>query len=1023
MNTNAANHLNPRLIQINKQAPHFEAVSYTTPEALDLGVSSSLIDLNGEWAFKFYPTPENVHSGLFSSDPLDELDTIEVPGVMELQGFGKPYYLAMSYPPQVDVKKATIPSISTSDNPTGLYLRDVDIPSHFMDQRVFIRFNGAKSLLEVSINGQFVGLSKGSMTPHEFEITPYIHEGINRVGAMVVKYSDATYLEDQDMWFLSGIYRDVELFCEPRNYIRDAFAFCEFEADAKTANLHLNVEIEAEEMKSMRLKASLAKDKTIILFDQEINDRIVSITRRIEDVEGWTAETPNLYEIRLELYQDKQFIQGKKFDYGFRQTEIVDGILLINKKPIKLKGVNRHDFHPVKGWAIDKQTRETDIRIMKSHNINAIRTSHYPNDRHLYELCDRYGLYVIDEADLETHGVRTFLPKDDPRWLDAMIDRGIRMVKRDRNHACIVMWSLGNEAGFGTNFITMKKAMKEADATRPFHYEGDPTLKVSDVKSMMYPDPKLLKRYGEKEDILPRTPMDYVMKGMLSKFYHAKKDYENLPVMVCEYAHCMGNSLGNLKEHVELIDAYPNLLGGFIWDFVDQAIEKQDRHGHPIYLYGGDFDEEKTNGPFCANGLIAADRTLHPAISEVKKVYANLSVTKDEENLIIRNKNVFVTTDEYRFILRKFVDGKLDIETELIVPTTPPLSQASIKLPDDYHKKDTEHDILLEVDVLEKFDRLWCSKDHEVTFFQFEERKDRSGHITPSSYQAPDVIDTSTNLEIIAGKMRYVFDKVHGLLEFCSDNEENLFEYPLDYNFSRADIDNDRMLEMWAPILRHFNLNRRWDYNVSMLRAKKFDVVLENHDVLVTIRHKLPDVSSMITTYRFYGNGTVDIKLELTPKKEIMRVGMNLTLSNLFDTVAFYGKGPQENYRDRNTGAKVGIYSGKLFEFIHHYMRPSENGNHTEVRHLSVKSKAKSFVFEALSNDLLNTSVWPYTQSELASARHIHDLPTPRVTTVNIDLGQRGVGGDSPMNGGVLKEYRMKKNVTYTLHYRMHIEK
>ncbi|TFG83283.1 MAG: DUF4981 domain-containing protein, partial [Erysipelotrichales bacterium] len=812
-----ADYQNPEMFQRNKEQPRFEAVSFRTKEEMERNASSSLVLLNGSWRFKYYAHPSLVDPLVFKADTdLSAWDTIIVPGVWELQGYGKPYYLAASYPPQIGVKKGRIPDISASDNPTGLYALDFVLPENFEGQRIYLRFNAIKSSLTLYLNGMQVGYSQGSMTPHEFDITNHVRQGSNRLTAQIIKYSTGTYLEDQDMWFLAGIFRDVELYCEPQEYISDAFASCRFDREYRNATLDLKVRIQAEQMEGLILRVVLIGTETMTLYNGMIQGNSVSLNAWVVNPKPWTAETPYLYVIRMELYRNEQFIQGKKFNFGFRQVELSDGRFLINGRAIKFKGVNRHDFHPAKGWAIDKETREHDIRIMKSHNINAIRCSHYPNDRHLYDLCDRYGLYVIDEADLETHGIRSFLPKDDPRWTEAMLDRGVRMVRRDRNHPCIVMWSLGNEAGFGTNFSKMKEAMQAHDTTRPFHYEGDPTLKVSDVKSMMYPTPELVRRYGEKENILPRTPLDYIRKYMTAQFFHRSIDYRGMPVMLCEYAHCMGNSLGNLQEHMDNFDKYEHLAGGFIWDFVDQAIEHRDPDGNIQWLYGGDFGEEKTDGPFCANGLVAADRTLHPAILEVKKVYADIAIRRISDTQIeIKNKNVFVDTAQYRFMLKRLVDGMSVLEDELNIPPIEAGASKLMEIPVAFTLPELNHDLILEIDVLQKSDRFWCRKDEEVTFFQFETISEHRVSKPVAPLFQPKFSEKSGHILIQTADVVYRLDRLTGLIDFWSDTEENILISPLSPDFSRADTDNDRMLQMWVPWIARFNRNRFWDRHLK----------------------------------------------------------------------------------------------------------------------------------------------------------------------------------------------------------------
>jgi beta-galactosidase len=1018
---NKFNHLpfyqNPTLLGKNKEEAHTEAVSYLSYEDLDLNKETTQRSLNGLWKFKLYEHPKAV-SDFYTLENTESSgwEDIQVPGVWELQGHGTPYYLAKSYPPQIETRKRKLPHISESDNPSGAYVTSFDCPSEFLTQRVFLRFGAVKSAFKLWVNGIEIGLSKASMTSHEFEIGAYLKETNNKLAVLVHKYSDGTYLEDQDMWFFGGITRDVILFSEPQTFIYDVFASCELINDYTDAQLKLEIKIKGELPKGLRLRVQLCALETQDLFDESIDRSSFTLTKLIKDPIKWTAETPNLYTLKFFLKLDENLIQAKKIRFGFRSVEIKACQFLINGKSIKFKGVNRHDFDPQLAWGIRKETRLKDLLIMKAHNINSIRASHYPNDPHLYDLADELGLYVIDEADLESHGLREVLPKDNELWVPAMIDRGLRMVLRDRNHPCIVMWSLGNEAGEGSSFMAMKEAMMACDSTRPFHYEGDKQKGLSDVYSMMYPSPELEARFGNKQDILPQGFVEKVTELFLSRKPVKKEAYADLPVMNCEYAHCMENSLGNFKEHIDNFEKYDNWIGGFIWDFVDQAIQSNQDDGSKHWLYGGDFDEDKTDVFFCANGLIAADRSLHPAISEVKNVYSNTSITdydSYDHSILITNKNVFIDTSSMVFIARILENGIMIDQQLLKVEPIKAHTSERVFLK-HLHTIDIKQEIICEVSALEKEDHPWAKAGHEICFAQF--LINPLTRTLPVSSTSEKIVITQNRSKVLLSSSVFsvYFNKTTGTIDLLDYGKGKLLKAPLTFNFTRADLDNDCGIEIFMPFMKHFNAIRSWEKAQAKLKVKKVSLSHCENGIKLLVDYKMPNVKSLQATYTFLCDGTIHVLSSVLPKKDMIRFGMNLGLEPDFHSIEFYGKGPQENYRDRHHGSKIALHQGSITDFTHNYMRPQENGNHTEVRRLKISGKTSIIAFESSSETLLETSVWPYTQDDLKVAQHIHELPKHMITSVNIDYGQKGVAGDLPGFYAGPKEYHLPKHKTYT---------
>lgn len=543
-----------------------------------------------------------------------------------MQGYGKPIYLSSSYPDAIETAKDKIPAINHAKNEVGIYRRTFTVPAEWKGKQIFIHFGAVKSAFFLYINGKRVGYSQGSMTPAEFRITDAIHAGENSITAEVYRYSDGTYLEDQDMWFLSGIYRDVYLYAENDIYLRDFYARAELDEACQDATLSVWTGVAnwgKETVEDIVLDAALVGGTKLSFEPLELvalpgNTRSF-FTADIEKPLQWSAEAPNLYTLVLTLRKGDQVLSCKSVRIGFKRIEIKGEQLLVNGSPVLLKGVNRHDFDPDHGWAVPRERYYEDLNLMKQANINAIRTSHYPDDPFFYELCDEYGFYVMDECDMETHGVRRKdVPGSNPMWTQAVVDRARRMVIRDRNHACVCIWSLGNEAGDGENFKYMKQAILYHDDSRPVHYEGDFDLTTSDFISRMYPNGEMMEKLGTRQPITVSMFENIANSLAADNKPITAEMYRGKPVVLCEFAHAMENSLGNFQEFMDAFEKYDNLCGGFIWDFVDQAIHKKE-NGVDKWLYGGDFDEGATSGYFCANGIIAADRTPHPSYYEVKR--------------------------------------------------------------------------------------------------------------------------------------------------------------------------------------------------------------------------------------------------------------------------------------------------------------------------------------------------------------------------------------------------------------------
>lgn len=1025
---------NPLIIKENKEDGRCLALPYSDiSQAINKGPSPYKLSLNGTWKF-YYVMGITKHPKNFYKEDFDtsSWDNIEVPSVWQLKGYGKPYYIAFDYPPAVRTKKSEIPTISHELNEIGCYKRSFNLPESFIGREVFLHFGAVKSAFYVYVNGEKVGYSQGSMTPSEFNITKYLKAGENTISVEVYRFSDGTYLEDQDMWFFSGIYREVYIYAEPKTYIRDFFARCSMDENYENAELMLDIYINNLEGKEREVTLeSCLLDYTSLEPAYEIpacsqlikanSQTKLSLKAGIKAPKKWTAETPNLYKLVLMLRDaSNEIIEVKAIQYGFKVVEIKKEKLLINGRPIMLKGVNRHDYDPDFGWAVPKERYHQDLTIMKQNNINAIRTSHYPNDPYFYELCNEYGFYVMDEADVETHGVRRKnVPGDNPLWTAAVVDRMERMVLRDRNHPCIFMWSLGNEAGYGSNFNKMKEAALALDYSRKFHYEGDYDMSVSDVISRMYPTVETVDKLGNKEEIKVGL-LDNVLNKLIADNKPLRPEqYEGKPIILCEYAHAMENSLGNFQKYMDRFEKYPNMAGGFIWDFVDQAIHKTDENGKDLWLYGGDFEEEITHRYFCANGIVAADRTPHPSLYEVKKVYQNIKVhTVDllKGKVKVENKYSFVNLDNFVLHWSINEDG-IEIQNGTLENLKlSPKEAKEYSLDYSLEAINPEKEYHLTVSFRLKEAESWAPKNYELAWEQFKLPIDTIKKYPAAESSNSLILEENSNRIKVTGKdFRITIGKETGGLESLNYGSGELILTPLLPNYWRALTDNDKGYANFKPILENILIDRSWEK--AALTRKVHSIVtskLEN-SYEVAVYHRLKNCKGPAATkYTIYEDGKIKVTHCVTPKRNMYRIGLQLSVPKAYNFFSWYGKGPHENYIDRNTGAKVGIYSGQVEELIHNYMRPQENGNKTDIRWAKlVNNKGYGFKITAVSEKLLSMSVWPYLQKDLEVSKHIHELPVRSLNTLNIDYLQCGVGGDLPGVANLHEEFKIHKNKTY----------
>ena len=1037
---------NPAVIKRNKEDGHVIAFSYdTAKKAVARETPDSKMTLNGDWKFHWQRGLKGEPTDFYYPHFDDSSwRTIRVPSVWQTEKTGSvPYYYASTFPRAISRTKSKIPTIDHDMQEIGHYRRVFTLPKNFEGKEIFLHFGAVKSAMELYVNGEFVGYSQNSMTPHEFNVTKFIQSGENLVCVKVYRYSDATYIEDQDMWWLCGIYREVFLYCEEKVCLRDFFVTTDL--DETYTDSDTNVEVTVHNYEDAEKPAKVTAEivdpdgKKSKLGDLEFTaapngSTTVNLRKTVKNPKKWSAETPVLYTLLLTLNAD-----GKKtykaIRFGFRKVQIVGEQILFNGQPMLLRGVNRHDFDPDHGWAVPKERYYQDFDLMKRANINSIRTSHYPDDPFFYELCDEYGFYVMDECDMESHGVRRKgVPGSNPVWTNAVVDKMQRMVLRDRNHPCIFMWSLGNEAGDGSNFTKMKEAALELDKTRPFHYEGDFDLTKSDVISRMYPLKDTMDKLCNKEPITI-TLYDNIANQLAADSKPIPKEAYTKPVLLCEYAHAMENSLGNFQEYMDDFEAHDHMCGGYIWDFVDQSLRLKTPEGDH-WLYGTDFEKAEPRRPlqlpnttamtgsntyFCANGIISADRKPHPSYYEVKKVYSEIkTVEKDAQTqtYTIRNKHLF--TDLSDMEIRWTVEAEGEPIESGVLPelNAAPLSETDFVIPYSKDKFPKGKEIVLTVSYCNKTAKRWCEAGYVQSFDQFILQE--AAPKTETHLGEPLTVTQGVNSAAVSGSNFSVRIAGGQIISLVYDGKEMLHA-PVRPNLFRAVTDNDLSNTNFVPFLIPFHPYYAWQRATNGARGNIQSVESKaDGSICVTTQWNISGMSNVLSEITVYPDGALRIFAKGTPRHTLTRFGTQMALPGDFEYVKWYGRGPQETYCDRKTGAAIGIYESTVTDLEHHYMRPQENGNRTDVRYVEITDKdGNGLRFDAEVGVPLQFSAWHYTQDELERATHIHELRHKDFTTFNFDLAQLGVGGDMPGDAHVREPYILHGGREYAYAFTM----
>ncbi|MCB2340667.1 glycoside hydrolase family 2 TIM barrel-domain containing protein [Clostridium estertheticum] len=971
---------------VNRIEAHSDHKYYLTKEEESSGKMDLRQSLNGNWKFSFAVNPSSRIKDFYEPEfDCHCFKDIEVPAHIQLQGYDKPQYINTMYP--WDGHSELIPpEVSKEYNPVGSYVKYFDIDENIKGGPVYISFQGVENAFYLWLNGEFIGYSEDSFTPAEFDLTKLIKDGENKLAVEVYKRSTGSWLEDQDFWRFSGIFRDVYLYSVPETHIQDLFVKTNLDKSYKNAVLNLDLKIKGEINSTIDLEL-MDKDGIVVVKDIGTSlAKIISLDLNVNDVELWSAENPYLYTLFAIIRGlDGEVVEVVSQKVGFRSFEMINKIMTINGKRIVFKGINRHEFNCRKGRAITKEDMLWDIKFLKQNNINAVRTSHYPNQTHWYDLCDEYGIYLIDETNLETHGSWQKMGKIKPdwvipgskkQWLDIVLDRATSMLERDKNHPSILIWSCGNESFGGENIYKMSKYFREKDPSRLVHYEGifwDRSFnKTSDMESRMYA------KVFEIEEYLNNDP--------------------EKPYISCEYMHAMGNSCGALHKYVELESKYQLYQGGFIWDYIDQFLIKKDKFNQEVMAYGGDFDDRPTDYNFCGDGIVYADRKPSPKVSEVKKLYQNIKLITDKDGVLVKNENLFIDTSDY--ILEYCLDfnGK-EIYKDFITVIVKPCEEkyVNFKLPE----VKTFGEYALNVSFKLKNSNIWAEALHVVAFDQYVFNVE--GTIDAKKLTKIQVVHGDVNIGVKNDDFSVLFSKQEGgMVSLRYDGIEMITRAPMPI-YWRAMTDNDKGTN-------HGFRCGQW-LQASMFQSC-IDVNLIEDDYSITVEYTyalLAGIQAEVKiAYTVYSNGEIKVSCDYKGVKgmpELPIFGMAFKLSSDYDNFKWYGNGPEENYVDRLHGATLGIFEKLVEENVSGYIVPQESGNHTGVRWAKIKDKNGFGIEFEGSKVPFELGVSPYTAFELQNAYHHNELPKVNYTVVTIAAKQMGVGGDDSWGAPVHKEY------------------
>lgn len=1000
---------NPEIFEQNRLAAHSDHVCYKNELEKIKGKSSLRYDMNGLWKFAYAKNQSLAPCGFEAADyDCKNWDEIRVPAHIQMEGYDVPIYTNTTYPWEADesIKPGEVPEIF---NPVASYVKYFTIPENMKNKRVCISFQGVESGFALWLNGHYVGYSEDTFDPSDFELTDYIVEGENKLAVRVWKWTSSSWCEDQDFYRFSGIFRDVFLYAVPCAHVEDLSVVPTLNDTFDEGTLSVSIKADGDGIASVKLyelgDLSVEKyDRAKLLleeFDIELrNKEICEGSCNVKNPLLWSAEKPNLYEVKI-IVKDTH---GNETEFisqlaGFRRFEMVDGLMKLNGKRIVFKGVNRHEFSSITGRVPNRDEVIKDIVTMKKNNINAIRTSHYPDDSMLYELCDIYGIYMIAENNLESHGtweaynkgyvdLDFVVPKDKPQWRKMMLDRANSCYQRDKNHPAILIWSCGNESFGGKTIYEMSQLFRQLDKHRLVHYEG-----VFNDRS-----------YNDTSDMESQM---YTSAAGIEKFL---AEHPEKPFICCEYTHAMGNSCGAMHKYTELSDREPRYQGGFIWDYIDQSIYKKDRYGKWFLTYGGDFGDRPTDGDFSGNGICyGGEREASPKMQEVKFNYQNISVDFDSDYIFtVTNKNLFVNTSVFDAFAILLADGEEVYRTRLQI-SVPPMDRASYEVPVTLKNSmiDVEKEYCIVVSFVLKENTIWEKARYEIAFGQHMIKKPVSEY---SCDKSVELVVGNGNILVRGENFKALFSRMNlGMVSYVYGGVEMLPNtIPLP-NFWRTPTNNDsgnmmpQRYAQWKIASMYVTTRQDQRFADTSPRVEKND-----NNIAITYTYFMPTTpqSSCEVTYRVFGDGTIETTLSYDPVKELgdmPEFGMMFKLDADYDTVKWYGLGPQETYEDRQHGGKYGVYENKVADNIAEYLVPQESGNKCRVRYAKVMDKkGRGMLF---FGDELSFSALPYTPHELENAAHHFELPSVHYTVVRVAKKQMGVGGDDSWGSHTHPEY------------------
>lgn len=1003
----------PKFFKENCMAAHSDHVAYADEKEAEERKSSFQLPLDGVWKFHYARNYAQTVSG-FEAEDFDckSWEDIRVPAHIQMEGYDIPQYVNIQYPwdGREDVWRDAVPS---EFNPVASYVKYFTLPEGFRKSGLYISFQGVESGFALWLNGHYVGYSEDSFTPSDFDLTPYVKEGENKLAVQVFKWTSSSWCEDQDFYRFSGIFRSVYLYTMPKVHVYDLKVQPVVDEAVLNADLLVTIQMRGEGKARLTLTGSrnysvLEEKEEQIIFSEElpVSEGEVHFEKEVKKPDLWSAEIPNLYTLTIECFdQNGERSELVSQRIGFRRFEMKDGIMTLNGKRIVFKGVNRHEFSSKTGRAVTREEVLKDIVTMKQNNINAIRTCHYPDASIIYDLCDEYGLYMIAENNLESHGSwdaamhgsvpkDTIVPGDNMDWEPMMLDRVNSCYQRDKNHPAVLIWSVGNESYGGKVIFDMSEKFRALDPYRLVHYEGifnDRRYEAtSDMESQMY------------------TSVENVKKFLA--------EHKEKPFIMCEYTHAMGNSCGAMHKYTDLTDTEPRYQGGFIWDYIDQSILKKDRYGKDFQAYGGDFLERPTDYNFSGNGICyGGDRDPSPKMQEVKFNYQNISILFEKEGkFTVVNKNLFANTDRFRCVAVLQKNGVV-VKKQEIETAVPPLSTKDYEIPfailradDKDQKKDPDAEYTLTVSFRLKEDMSWADAGHEVAFGQKIYKKIPAFHASEKPIR---VVHGKVNIGVKGEDFDCLFSMLSGgLVSYRYAGKEMIEKIPMP-NFWRAPVDNDNgsmapaRYAQWK--IASMYISHR---NGGMFDNVPTKVEEKDNTVTVTYTYFMPTTpaSKCQVAYTVFGDGTIETKLMYDPVEglpDMPEFGMMFQFNADYDNLTWYGMGSEETYADRRHGAKLGIYSSKVADNMAKYLVPQECGNKVGVRYVRlVDAKGRGMMFEG---DELSFSALPYTPHELENAAHVYELPQVHHTIVRVALAQMGVGGDDSWGSLVHPEYHI----------------